>query len=309
VIRPSLADDRARRLKPLVGKPAGSLVVHEIYRSIQGESTFAGLPCVFVRLTACHLRCGYCDTPHAFHEGEILALEEVLVRALALGDPLVEITGGEPLLQPEVLPMMTRLADEGRTVLLETSGAVDTAPVDPRVRIILDVKTPGSGEVEANCWANLDRLKPTDEVKFVICDRDDFDWSIGQIRAHRLADRCPVLIGAAFGRLDPAELAAWVLETGLPLRLQVQLHKILWDPSARGVGSIPPLPRLHQDQVEPDELLDDQDPNQAGHQQEDRLGNVADQLTQPLVGVKVSDSTLEGQPEPHRQEGDDRPED
>ena len=149
----------AQRLKPLEKKPAGTLVIHEIYRSLQGESTFAGLPCVFIRLTACHLRCVYCDTPHAFHQGETLGLDEVVDRALELGDPLVEITGGEPLLQPEVYPLMTRLADAGKTVLLETSGAIDTSRVDLRVRIILDVKTPGSGEVEANVWSNLGRLQ------------------------------------------------------------------------------------------------------------------------------------------------------
>ena len=225
----------AHRLKPLAGKPSGSLVVHEIYRSIQGESTFAGLPCVFVRLTACHLRCHYCDTRHAFRHGQTLALEEVLDRALAWEDRLVEVTGGEPLLQPEVFPLMTRLADAGKTVLLETSGAVDIAPVDPRVHIILDLKTPGSGEVEANLWSNLALLKPIDEVKFVVCDRSDFDWAVEQVRAHRLTDRVPVLVGAVSGELDPADLAAWVLETHLPLRLQVQLHKILWHPSARGV--------------------------------------------------------------------------
>lgn len=223
------------RLRPLEGKPAGSLVVHEIYRSLQGESTFAGLPCVFVRLTACHLRCGYCDTAHAFHQGQILPLDEVVSRALALGDPLVEVTGGEPLLQPEVLPLVTRLADAGRTVLLETSGALDIGPVDPRVRIILDLKTPGSGEVRANLWENLPRLKPIDEVKFVVCDRADFDWAVAQVYAHHLTDRCPVLVSPASGRVDPAELASWILPTGLPLRLQIQLHKLLWSPSARGV--------------------------------------------------------------------------
>jgi 7-carboxy-7-deazaguanine synthase len=223
------------RLKPLEGKPAGMLVVHEIYRSVQGESTFAGLPCVFVRLTACHLRCGYCDTAHAFSQGETLALDTVVERALALGDGLVEITGGEPLLQPEVLPLMTRLADAGRTVLLETSGALDIGPVDPRVRVILDIKTPGSGEVDCNFWPNLDRLKPSDEVKFVVCDRADFGWAVAQVNAHNLLRRCPVLMSAAFGQVRPAELAAWVLETRLPLRLQLQIHKLIWDPSARGV--------------------------------------------------------------------------
>src|SRR4051794_24710945 len=182
----ALAAAHDQRLRPLQGKPAGSLVVHEIYRSIQGESTFAGLPCVFVRLTACHLRCGYCDTPHAFRQGETLTLGQVVVRALALGDQLVEITGGEPLLQPEVFPLMTRLADAGRTVLLETSGAIDIGPVDSRVRVILDLKTPGSGEVATNHWPNVALLKPTDEVKFVVCDRADFDWAVAQVRAHAL---------------------------------------------------------------------------------------------------------------------------
>jgi 7-carboxy-7-deazaguanine synthase len=223
------------RLKPLEGKPAGTLLVHEIYRSLQGESTFAGLPCVFIRLTACHLRCVYCDTPHAFNQGEVLGLDEVLSRALELGDDLVELTGGEPLLQPEAYPLMTRLADAGKTVLLETSGAVDTTPVDPRVRIILDIKTPGSGEVEANDWGNLDRLRPIDEVKVVVCDRRDFDWAIELFRARRLIERCTVLLGASFGQVQPTVLAAWILESRLPVRLQLQQHKILWDPNARGV--------------------------------------------------------------------------
>jgi 7-carboxy-7-deazaguanine synthase len=231
----SQAGAQSLRLRPIRDKPAGTLVIHEIYRSLQGESTFAGLPCVFVRLTACHLRCRYCDTPHAFMEGEALSLDEVLARALALEDRLVEITGGEPLLQPEVYPLMRRLADAGRTVLLETSGAIDTTPVDPRVRIILDIKTPGSGEVEANLWSNLARLKSSDEVKLVLCDRADFDWAVAQVRAHQLTDRCPVHFGVAFGMVSPTDLAAWILETRLPIRLQLQQHKILWDPAARGV--------------------------------------------------------------------------
>ncbi|HEY2154716.1 MAG TPA: radical SAM protein [Isosphaeraceae bacterium] len=225
----------ARRLAPLARKPAGSLVVHEIYRSIQGESRYAGLPCVFVHLTACHLRCGYCDTPHAFRGGDTLALDEVVETALALGDDLVEITGGEPLLQAEAFALMTRLADAGRTVLLETSGAIDVAPVDPRVHIILDVKTPGSGEVAANLAANLGRLKPSDEVKYVVCDRDDFEWSADHAKRHGLAGRVGLLVSPAHGLVDPAELAAWVLESRLPLRLQMPLHKRIWGPEARGV--------------------------------------------------------------------------
>jgi 7-carboxy-7-deazaguanine synthase len=223
------------RLQPLDGKPAGTLLIHEIYRSLQGESTFAGLPCVFVRLTACNLRCVYCDTPHAFVQGEAFDLDRIVARALELGDELVEITGGEPLLQPEVYPLMTRLADAGKTVLLETSGAIDTRAVDARVRIILDVKTPGSGEVQANVWTNLGRLKPIDEVKFVVCNRADFDWSADVIRAHRLNEICPVLMSAAFGQVNPTELAGWLLDSRLPVRLQLQQHKILWGPTARGV--------------------------------------------------------------------------
>jgi 7-carboxy-7-deazaguanine synthase len=231
----AIAPPHSHRLKPLEGKPPGTLMIHEIYRSLQGESTFAGIPCVFVRLTACHLRCVYCDTPHAFHQGEVVGLHDVLARALELGDPLVEITGGEPLLQPEVYPLMIRLADAGKTVLLETSGAVDTSRVDPRVRMILDLKTPGSGELEANVWSNVDRLKPIDEVKFVLCDRADFDWAVAVVREYRLTDRCPVHFSACFGQVSPTELAAWILETHLPIRLQLQQHKILWDPKARGV--------------------------------------------------------------------------
>ncbi len=224
-----------QRLKPLEGKPAGTLLIHEIYRSLQGESTFAGLPCIFIRLTACHLRCVYCDTPHAFNQGEILDADAIVARVQELGDDLVELTGGEPLLQPEVYPLMTRLADAGKTVLLETSGAIDTTPVDPRVRIILDIKTPGSGEVEANVWSNLDRLKPIDEVKVVVCDRRDFDWAAEIIRTRRLTERCPVLLSTSFSQVNPTELAAWILESRLPVRLQLQQHKILWDPHARGV--------------------------------------------------------------------------
>ncbi len=226
---------QAHRLKPLEGKPAGTLMVHEVYRSIQGESTHAGLPCVFVRLSACHLRCTYCDTPHSFGKGQVLGLDEVLAQILGLGDPLVEVTGGEPLLQPEVYPLMTRLADAGKTVLLETSGAIDTAHVDARVRVILDVKTPGSGESASHLESNVERLRPTDEVKYIVCDRHDFDWAVAHVRKHDLTSRVPVLFGVSFGSVSPTELAAWILETRLPIRLQIQLHKSLWDPSARGV--------------------------------------------------------------------------
>ena len=224
-----------RRLEVLAGKPAGSLVVHEIYRSIQGESTFAGLPCTFVRLSACHMRCAYCDTRHAFHFGQTLALEEVVRRALEMGDRLVEVTGGEPLLQAETWTLMTQLANAGRTVLLETGGGVDTSGIDPRVRVILDVKTPGSGETAANVWSNLGRLGPADEVKFVLVDRRDFDWAVAVSRQNDLIDRVPVLMSGVPGSVEPADLASWILATGLPIRLQLQLHKLIWDAEARGV--------------------------------------------------------------------------
>ena len=230
-----ISPNQQQRLKALEGKPAGTLLVHEIYRSLQGESTFAGLPCVFIRLTACNLRCVYCDTPHAFTQGEVFGIDEIIQRTMELGDDLVELTGGEPLLQAEVYPLMTRLVDLGKTVLLETGGGVDTSAVDPRVRVILDIKTPGSGEVQANVWSNLDRLKSSDEVKIVICDRSDFIWAAELIREHQLPSRCPVLISASFGAVNPTDLAAWILESRLNVRLQLQQHKILWDPAARGV--------------------------------------------------------------------------
>jgi 7-carboxy-7-deazaguanine synthase len=225
----------SHRLAPLRDKPPGSLVIHEIYRSIQGEGIRAGLPCGFIRLTACNLRCGYCDTPHAFTEGVVMTLDEVVEAAAALPDAVIEITGGEPLLQPEVHPLMTRLADLGKTVLLETSGALDIRPVDARVHIILDLKTPGSREVDANYWPNLEVLAAKDELKFVVCDRADFDWMLEVLRKHRLIDRLPILVSPAFGTVAPDEVVQWILESRLTLRLQLQLHKLIWDPTCRGV--------------------------------------------------------------------------
>ncbi len=226
---------QAQRLAPLAAKPAGSLLVHEIYRSVQGESTFAGLPCVFVRLTGCDSRCVWCDTPHAFTQGTVWTLDAVVEGVRAYQTSLVEITGGEPLVQPEVLPLMTRLADLGLTVLLETSGARDIAPVDRRVHIIMDLKCPDSGECAGNRWANLDVLKTTDEIKFVIASERDFAWTADTIRRHRLQERFTVLLSAVFGAVAPLELANWLLESGLQVRLQLQMHKYIWDPQARGV--------------------------------------------------------------------------
>jgi 7-carboxy-7-deazaguanine synthase len=225
----------ARRLRPLAGKPAGQILIHEIYRSVQGESSFAGLPCVFVRLAVCDLRCRWCDTPHAFTEGTVWTEEQVLTEVERLGGPLVEITGGEPLVQDEVFPLMTALADRGFRVLLETSGGRDVSRVDPRVHIIMDLKCPDSGEVEENLWSNLDRLKRTDEIKFVVASRVDFEWAEATIRAHRLDVRFGVLLSPVFGKVRPVELAEWLLASGLQVRMQLQLHKQIWDPSARGV--------------------------------------------------------------------------
>ncbi len=231
----NVAPSQTHRLALLRDKPAGQLLIHEIYRSLQGESTFAGLPCVFVRLAVCNARCVWCDTPHAFNQGDLCAVEDVLRRVEDFRCPLVEITGGEPLLQPEVLPLMTRLADRGRTVLLETSGALDVAPVDPRVHVIMDLKCPDSGECAHNRWANLEILKPTDQIKLVIASRNDFDWAAEAIRTHRLDERFIVLMSAVFGAVRPLELAEWLLASGLNVRLQLQLHKYIWDPQARGV--------------------------------------------------------------------------
>ena len=176
----------ANRLAPLQILQAGELLIHEIYKSVQGESTFAGLPCVFVRTAVCDLRCRWCDTPHAFNQGESMTRAEVLRRALAFDCPLVEITGGEPLIQEQSLPLMAELCDAGKTVLLETSGARDVGPVDPRVHIIMDLKCPDSGECERNYWPNLDRLKPTDQIKFVIASRRDWDWTVETINTLKL---------------------------------------------------------------------------------------------------------------------------
>ncbi len=232
----SVPPEALHRVALLRDLPPGHLLVHEIYRSVQGESTFAGLPCVFVRCAVCDSRCRWCDTPHAFTQGEPLPRPTVLARALAFDCPLVEVTGGEPLLQPDVLPLMSELADAGRTVLLETSGAHDITPVDRRVHVILDLKCPDSGECHRNRWANLDALKPTDQIKFVIASRRDWDWAAATIRQHRLDDRFQCLVSPVFGSLPPVELAGWLLDSGLNrVRLQLQLHKFIWGPTTRGV--------------------------------------------------------------------------
>ena len=212
------------------------LVIHEIYASIQGESSFAGLPCTFVRTTGCNLRCSWCDTPQAFHGGQKLARAEVLARALAFGTPLVELTGGEPLLQAGVLPLMSELCDAGKTVLIETSGERDISAIDPRVHRIMDIKAPGSGESARNRSENLRHLTKRDEVKLVLVDRSDYDWAKALLLGERLDERVRhVLFSPAWGKLDPQTLVTWVLEDELPVRVNLQIHKYVWGPSAQGV--------------------------------------------------------------------------
>jgi 7-carboxy-7-deazaguanine synthase len=244
-----------------------TLVVNEIYLSLQGESTFAGLPCVFIRLTACDLRCSYCDTAYAFTEGKKKSLAEILAEVKKLAEPfsnskfqtqnsklpLIELTGGEPLLQKNSLPLMKSLCDDGFTVLIETSGAHDVSKIDPRVRRIMDLKCPGSGEVERNLFSNIAHLKSTDEIKFVIGTLEDYEWAKQQIVAHKLDSICPLLfswvhplapgqqnkslkkVPADLTPISRRELAEKIIADVLPVRFQIQQHKIIWPPEQRGV--------------------------------------------------------------------------
>ena len=212
------------------------MTVNEIFYSIQGESSFSGRPCVFVRLTACDLRCAWCDTAYAFEGGQKTSVTDVIARIDTYGCPLVEITGGEPLLQEDVYPLMGRLLAAGKTVLLETGGHIDISQVPVAVVKVVDVKCPGSGEVRRNDWGNLERLAPHDEVKFVIRDRADYEFARDQVQRHDLARRCAVVLFSPVHRvLDPAHLAAWLIEDRVPARVQIQLHKYLWGDDARGV--------------------------------------------------------------------------
>jgi 7-carboxy-7-deazaguanine synthase len=212
------------------------LTINEIFYSIQGESTYAGRPCVFVRLTACDLRCSWCDTAYAFHEGGKRSLDEVLAEVNRYDCPLVEVTGGEPLLQEEVYLLMQNLLAQGRTVLLETGGHRSTERVPAQVVTVLDVKCPGSGEAHRNDWSNLDRLRAHDEVKFVIKDRTDYEYARDLVKQHGLAGRAAaVLFSPVHGVLDPKQLSEWVLADQIPVRVQLQVHKYIWDPDTRGV--------------------------------------------------------------------------
>ncbi|HSM50929.1 MAG TPA: radical SAM protein [Thermoanaerobaculia bacterium] len=230
------AADGTRPVDPHLSLPAAERVkVAELYASLQGESTFAGRPCFFIRLTGCQMRCVWCDSAHAFHGGSWWSVDEVVAEAARQGIPLVEVTGGEPLLQPGALPLLARLADAGHEVLLETGGGVDISRVDPRVRRIVDVKCPGSGEAANNRWENLEHLRPTDELKLVLADEADYLWAREVIRDRNLAARCPVHLSPVHGALDLPTLAAWILRDRLPVRLTLQQHKLIWGAEATGV--------------------------------------------------------------------------
>src|ERR1035437_3960662 len=211
------------------------LKINEIYYSVQGESTKAGLPCVFVRMTYCNLRCSYCDTEYAFYEGKDFSIDEIISKVKEYKCALVEITGGEPLFQDESLPLMQKLADSGFEVLLETGGSLSVKEVDPRVKIIMDLKTPSSGMMKKNMYENMNFLKITDEVKFVIGNRDDDLWSKEILVKYNLDKKCEVLFSVMFGKLQPVELVNWILEDKLNVRFQLQMHKFIWKPDERGV--------------------------------------------------------------------------
>jgi 7-carboxy-7-deazaguanine synthase len=205
-----------------------TLKVYEIFHSLQGESSRIGLPTVFVRLTGCPMRCVYCDTEYAFSGGSNMTLDQIMEKVAEFGARYVTVTGGEPLAQKKCLDLLTRLCDAGYEVSLETGGAIDTSGVDSRVAVILDVKTPGSGELKNNRWENLQRLKPKDEVKFVLCDRADYDWAKQVLAERGITNQCSVLFSPVYNQVNPTELAEWILQDKLPVRMQVQLHKILW---------------------------------------------------------------------------------
>jgi 7-carboxy-7-deazaguanine synthase len=217
------------------------LRITEIFHSVQGESTWAGQPCTFVRLTGCPLRCTWCDTAYAFHGGERITLDAIVDRVKEIGTPLVEVTGGEPLAHPNAFVLVRQLLDAGFTVLVETSGAFDIEPVDQRAHVIMDLKCPGSGEVARNRWENLDHLTGNDEIKFVVSDRVDYEWMVEVIRSRGLDERMKagslraLLVSPVWQSMDLQQLAEWVLADRLPVRYQIQLHKIIWGPAVQGV--------------------------------------------------------------------------
>lgn len=212
-----------------------TLTINEIFFSIQGESSRMGMPCVFVRLTYCNLRCTYCDTEYAFYEGSSMSIQEIVAKVKSYNCRLVEITGGEPLAQEGVHELFQVLCDLGYEVLVETGGSLDISKVDARVKRVVDMKCPSSGMEKKNYWPNVQHLANTDEVKFVIGNREDFQWALDRIREYGLDKKCPVLMSCVFGVLQPVDLATWILETQLPIRFQLQMHKYIWEPETRGV--------------------------------------------------------------------------
>jgi 7-carboxy-7-deazaguanine synthase len=211
------------------------LKVNEIFHSIQGESTYAGRPCVFVRLTGCNLRCSYCDTEYAFYEGVTMSIEEILTQMRAWKTKLVEVTGGEPMMQPSVVGLMERLLEDGYEVMLETGGSLSLEAVPEPVIKIVDFKTPSSGMEKKNLWNILEQLASHDQIKFVVGDRMDFDWVMDRLGDYHLHERWTVLLSPTYDVLTPDILAQWILEENLPVRMQIQMHKVIWDPNLRGV--------------------------------------------------------------------------
>lgn len=212
-----------------------SLKVNEIYHSIQGESSYAGLPCVFVRLTGCNLRCVWCDTEYAFYEGEWKSLDQIGAEVAQFGCNLVELTGGEPLLQKESFVLVDKLVEAGFKVLIETSGSIPLDKLNPEAIKIMDIKCPGSGMAHKNHWPNIDCLTPKDEVKFVLADRADYDWAVDVMRKYRLDKKASVLFSTVFDKLEPVKVAEWILQDKLPVRFQLQMHKFIWHSETRGV--------------------------------------------------------------------------
>ena len=211
------------------------LKVNEIFYSIQGESTFSGLPCVFIRLTGCNLRCSYCDTTYAYEEGENLSVSLIMEKVEQFNCNLVEITGGEPLLQSACAELAKSLVMKGKTVLVETNGSIDISPLSSPIIRIVDIKCPGSGEHKKNFWKNLEHLRYNDNIKFVITDKNDFSWAVQIVQNYALLERAQVIFSPAFNLLAPELLARWILESTLPIRMQLQIHKYIWRPSQRGV--------------------------------------------------------------------------
>ena len=236
------ADDHATRHPPILSSPPScynarmnEVAVTEIFHSIQGEGTRAGLPCVLVRLAGCNLRCSWCDTQYAWEAGSPMTIQAVLDRVAAFGCRMVEVTGGEPLTQKPTALLLTRLCDAGYITLLETNGSLDIGGVDQRVVRIVDFKCPSSGQDAANLWSNVERLTPRDEVKFVLAGRDDYDYAAGVVGRYGLAARCAIIFSPVPGRLSPADLAGWILADRLDVRLGLQLHRIIWPGRERGV--------------------------------------------------------------------------